>query len=684
MIKSNNKIPPTIVSCCLLVAIVQPASAHEDHATVLEELLVFGRSQQLLGSALSASEGLVGYDDIQLPPLLRVGELVEALPGMVATQHSGTGKANQYYLRGFNLDHGTDFSASLDGVPLNMRTHGHGQGYLDLNFMIPELVATTAYRKGPYSARDGDFSSAGSVRFGYYDRLDESLLEFTLGEFGFNRGLLAGSQQVGEGVVTGAIDVTRYDGPWAMEEDLQQEKLYLSYATAVAGVPARLDFHGYFGEWNATDQIPGRAVQSGLISELGFIDPDLGGETRRIAINGGLDFGTVQVSSYLINYDFTLFSNFTYFLENSDSGDEFEQRDKRNIFGVNVDGTNSLSDDYSVAVNWGGNFRFDNIREVGLYQTAGRLRNGTTRNDSVDELSGSAFGELSWSATERLRLAAGARADYYRWDVDALRQSNSGSGNDVLISPKLTLAYRVTDYLEAYLNYGRGMHSNDVRGAEISVDPVSGEPVAPVDVLVPSRGSEIGIRIEPRPGFNSTLVLYELDIDSELVFVGDAGGTEANNGSRRYGVEATMFWQLSDWLAFDAEYSKTEARYLGTESGLDSIPGAIESSFSMGLNAAWDNGISSSLQVRHLGESPLSEDNSVRADGSTLVNMGVGYRVGNLALRFEAFNLFDSNDYDIAYFYSSRLIGEPETGVEDVHFHPLEPRSLRMALSYYF
>ncbi len=684
MMKNREILRFPALAYFLLPVASHPAFAHEDHAPVLEELLVFGRSQLLLGSAMSASEGIVGYDDIQLPPLLRVGELTEALPGMVATQHSGTGKANQYYLRGFNLDHGTDFSAALDGVPLNMRTHGHGQGYLDLNFMIPELVATTAYRKGPYSARDGDFSSAGSVKFNYYDRLDESLLEYTYGEYGFNRGLFAGSIDLGDTAITAAIDVTRYDGPWLMDENLEQEKLYLGYAYTLGDIPAKLDFHAYFGNWNATDQIPERAVVAGLVDRLGYLDPDLGGETRRVSLSNSLGFGNVQATAYVIDYDFNLFSNFTYFLGNPEFGDEFEQRDDRKIYGVVMAGATDLSATLPLTFNWGGDIRHDDISEVGLYQTDSRIRKNTIRKDSVNELSASVFGEANWSLTDRLRLTAGARADYYSWDVRSNNNENSGQDNDLLISPKITLAYRLSNNLEAYLNHGRGMHSNDVRGAVISIDPISGQPVSKVDVLVPTSGSELGLRFEPDSRMNGTLAFYRLDVDSELVFVGDAGGTEANNGSHRHGVEATIFWQLADWIALDSEYSKTLANYRDTPSSMDSIPGAIESNFSLGLNAAWNNGLSSSLQVRHLGESPLTEDNSVRAEGSTLVNLGVAFRRESYSIRLDAFNLFDSDDVDISYYYPSRLPGEPVEGVDDIHFHPLEPRTLRLSLSYFF
>ncbi|MBL6690939.1 MAG: TonB-dependent receptor plug domain-containing protein [Pseudomonadales bacterium] len=264
-----------------LLLLTSHAWAHKQHGgeEMLEEIVVYGRSIQQIGSATSASEGIVGYQDIQLPPLLRVGELVEAVPGMVATQHSGTGKANQYFLRGFNLDHGTDFSAAMDGVPLNMRTHGHGQGYLDLNPLIPELVKTTRYQKGPYAPEKGDFSSAGAVDFEYYTALPDSLVEVTVGEDAYRRILAAGST----GDIVGAVDVTQYDGPWEINEDLTQYKAHVSWSPTINSLKTQFALDYYDADWNSTDQVPRRAVESGLINELGFIDPDLGGSSRRFA-----------------------------------------------------------------------------------------------------------------------------------------------------------------------------------------------------------------------------------------------------------------------------------------------------------------------------------------------------------------------------------------------------------------
>ena len=682
----RNQLTTSFAWLCLISAlsfVSAPLLAHEDQVTPMEELVVYGRAEEQIGTATAASSGQVGGADIQLPSRLRVGELVEAVPGMVATQHSGTGKANQYFLRGFNLDHGTDFSVHSEGVPINMRTHGHGQGYLDMNFLIPEMVSTTKFRKGPYHAEVGDFSSAGSVDFLFYERLPEPVFAATFGEDNFRRGLAAGSVDVGEGVLTGAIDTTRYDGPWRRPEDLQQDKFQLRYATQMGRARALIDLQGYTGEWDSTDQVPLRAIQSGQIDELGFIDPDLGGNTDRLALNASFDFEQWKVSAYAVDYDFSLFSNFTYFLENDLAGDEFEQRDKRRVYGINIDGTQDLAwGSRPSAIRWGLHARADDIEELGLYPTASRIRLGAVREDSVEELSVGAYAELEMALTDRLRSVYGLRADFYDWQVDALQPENSGSGNDVIFSPKLGLAYRFSDTVEGYVNWGQGFHSNDVRGVTARIDPVSTEAISPAEALVSSEGGEIGIRLERDTAFNASLVAFWLELDSELVFVGDAGGTEANTGSERTGLEASLFWQAADWLAVDANYTFTDASFLNSTGGGREIPGAVESTASLGVSAQWPNGFTGSARVRYLGEAPLIEDGSVTTDASLVVNAGIGYAFQNIELRLDVFNLFDSNDADISYFYASRLPGEPADGIEDVHFHPLEPRTVRLSLAW--
>jgi len=655
------------------------------HAGVVEELVVYGRAEPLLGQAATASEGVVGYDDIQAPPKLRVGELVEAVPGMVATQHSGTGKANQYFIRGFNLDHGTDFAVSVEGVPINMRSHGHGQGYLDLNFLIPELVETTRFRRGPYSASVGDFSSAASVEFDLYDRLDEALLSATLGEYGFYRALGAASLDLGSGSATGAVDFTAYDGPWDLSEDLEQFKLFGAYNGSVGVGEFRTTLQVYDSTWTSTDQIPVRAVDSGLISPLGNLDDDLGGETARHALTASLDFGRFSLAAYAVDYDFTLFSNFTYFLDDPDAGDEFEQRDKRRVYGIGAQGSsNPLGSAGALTFAWGADLRFDDIDEVGLYRTAARERIDTVRADRVEQLSLSAWGESRWQATRNLRVILGLRADWYDWDVTAFRAENSGSGDDAIVTPKLGAAWLLNDALEVYASMGSGFHSNDVRGATISIDPGDGTPAERVPVLVRSNGGELGLRFEQGRALNATLSVFWLELDSELVYVGDAGITEPNQGSERLGVESTLFWRATDWLAVNAAYALTDAKFRRDLGDGREIPGAVESTFSLGFNGKWANGWSASTRLRWLGEAPLIEDNSVRSDDSLLVNAGVALRRGPLEYRVDVFNLFDSSDNDIAYFYASRLPGESSGGVDDVHFHPLEPRSVRASVTWHW
>jgi hypothetical protein len=635
----------SLLFCSLSLCFPIAAISHEGNSEIVEELVVYGRAQELLGIADAASEGIVAFDDIKLAPMMRVGELVEAVPGMVATQHSGTGKANQYFLRGFNLDHGTDFSAFVDGVPINMRTHGHGQGYLDLNFFIPEMVATTTYRKGPYSALVGDFSSAGSVDFRLYDELDESILNVAVGAFDFYRIMGSSTIDAFNGKLTAAADYNTYSGPWDIDEDLEQSKLYLSYKTRIGDAEAKIALLGYSGEWNSSDQIPRRAVRAGVIDELGYIDPDLGGHTDRYGVTGQLNFDSWGATAYFVDYDFGLYSNFTYLLEDPVDGDQFEQIDRRQIYGLRLDGSSeTLTGFLPTTFRWGIDVRVDDIGDVGLYRTVARQRIGTVRVDSVDESSVSGYGDFAFALSDSLRVSLGLRADYFDWRVAADRPENSGEGSDYLLSPKFNAAFRAMDNLEIYLNWGRGFHSNDVRGSTITVDPVSGAPADPVDPLVQSNGAEIGARIESGEKFNATITAFWLELDSELLFVGDAGSTEVLGASERLGVEFSTFLQLNEWLAANLDYTYTDSKFKRDDGAGRYVPGAVETSAALGLNGVWQNGIFASARARYLGTAPLVEDNSVRSNASLLINVGVGYRRESIEFRLDIFNLLDSGD----------------------------------------
>jgi hypothetical protein len=662
-------------------------SATPPAAVDLDRIDVIGRRLNLVGEAISASEGSVGQAEIAARPSLRTGDLLEFVPGLVATQHSGSGKANQYFLRGFNLDHGTDFATFVDAMPVNMRTHGHGQGYTDLNFLIPETVEELDYRKGNYYADVGDFSSAGSARFRIADRLDGSA-ELGVGEDGYLRGVVVDSVDLGSsGALLYGVEAQRYDGPWTdIDEDVRKFNGLLKYSADVAGGRGSVTVMGYENEWNSPDQIPQRAVAQGLIDELGSLDTTLGGKSSRSSVSldwrGRVLGGDFSASAYAIDYDMRLFSNFTYFLDDPDNGDQFQQLDERRIYGF------ALSQQWDTGrARWrvGAEGRFDDIERVGLYRTAARQRLSTVREDAVEEGSFGVHAANEFRFNDAWRSYVGVRHDRYDFDVDARSLPvNSGRADDSATSAKASLAWTPSKSTECYLSYGQGFHSNDARGATIRIDPASGDAVDPVDALVDSEGYELGARLFFSNRVHATAALWRLDLDSELLFVGDAGTTEGSRPSRRDGVELGVYWFGNRYFEGDLEASYTRSRFSDSDPAGDEIPGAIPLVLSAGITGKLDSGWTGTLRVRHFGPYPLIEDDSVESDGSTLVNLRVGKQWRRLGLHLDVLNLLDSDDHDIDYFYASRLPGEPDEGVEDIHYHVFEPRTVRLSVQWKF
>lgn len=659
-------------------AFFSQAQAHPE-VEPIDEIIVNGRAIHLLGDARAGSEGVVGYKDFDKRPLSRVGELVEVIPGLVATQHSGSGKANQYFLRGFNLDHGTDFAAFIDGAPINFRTHGHGQGYLDLNFIIPEIVERIDFRKGPYYADVGDFTAAGTAAFKTYDELADGIAQATIGEFGFRRGLVASSFNLDSGTLLIAGETVFNDSPYVLDEELEKYNGLIKYTHEGERATWRVSLSGYDASWNSTDQVPLRAIESGLIPRLGFIDDDLGGDTTRISLNAQVETNDLQVSAYALYYDFSLFSNFTYFANDPVNGDEFEQRDERIMLGGSAAKTWSTElAGRSAAFRLGGDIRYDDIFNIGLFNTAGRQRLSTVRDDNVREFSAGGFAEVEVDLTNRLRASVGLRGDVYTYDVESSLPLNSGDGSEGIVTPTAALAWRATDTLEFYANYGQGFHSNDVRGAAISIDPVTLSAVDPVEVLVKAEGAELGARLE-QGNFHATLVGFWLELDGELVFVGDAGTTEPNDATRRFGVEFNAFWRPVEWLTLDATAAYTDARFITAPASDDRIPQAVENVFGGGATVDILDNLSATMRLRRFGRAPLIEDASVFSEPTTIVNLGFYYDLGPARFSLDILNLFDSEDADITYFFESQLPGEPAP-VEDIHLHPVEPRQLRGSL----
>ncbi|OFI33604.1 TonB-dependent receptor [Alteromonas lipolytica] len=653
----------------------------------IERVVVFGKQSDLIGESISASEGVIGAGDIAQRPLLRAGEILEFVPGMVVTQHSGSGKANQYFLRGFNLDHGTDFSITLDGMPVNMRTHGHGQGYSDLNFITPEFIQQINYQKGPYRATQGDFSVAGAANFALVSSFAKPFAKLEVGENGYLRTVAATNIAVGDDSLALGGEWQQYDGPWTdINEDIGKASVFARYRKATSDSVLHVTLLGYDNQWDAADQIPLRAVQQGLIDELGSIDNTLGGDSSRYSLSLNWQNADWLVNAYAVSSRLNLFSNFTYYLENPERGDQFEQVDERTLYGGSVSRFYSASvGDTHFHLIAGLETRFDDIREVGLYATDQRERLGTVRRDSVNEYSVAGFLQLDADLTDNLTAHADIRHDYLAVDVNSDNEQNSGDDSDHITSLKAGISYIINDAWQAYFNAGQSFHSNDARGAVIRIDPASGEVTNPVDLLVRGEGAEIGLRVARYRYYNASLSLWYLNNDSELVFVGDAGNTEASRASQRRGVELSVYYWFTANLTTDLELAWTDSQYREDEEGEGRhIEGSLPVVASLGLNWQMNDDWRSDVRLRYFGKRTLDSFKTHQSETFTVVNASLVYETSQWQTSLSVLNLFDSNDHDIDYWYASRLPGEPTQGTDDLHYHPIEPRTLRAAVSYAF
>lgn len=622
--------------------------------------------------------------EVNAVPFARPGEALEIVPGLIVTQHSGEGKANQYFLRGFNLDHGTDLAITVDGMPVNMPTHGHGQGYADINFLIPELIQSVNVRKGPYFADVGDFGSAGAVGIDYVTRLPRNIAEVTLGSFGYRRGVAAGSTTVGDGTLLAAIEGTKYNGPWDVPDDVRKINGVMRYSQGTPTDGFTLTGMAYSNAWNSTDQVAQRAIDQGIINRLGSLDPTDGGVSSRFSLSGNLahssEYGQTRISAYAIRSDLQLYNNFTYFLGNPVNGDQFNQLDRRTLGGFDI----RHAFDWRFAgletqTRVGIKTRYDDIR-VGLFKTEQRNWLSTVREDRVQEGNVGFWTDSTTRWTDWLRTTVGIREDFFAGSVTSDTPENSGNAQASMVSPKAGIVLGPWFKTEFYGNAGYGLHSNDIRGATITVDPT--DKVTPLDrvpLLVRSRGAEIGVRNKAIDGLTSSLAVFVLDFDSELLFVGDAGTTEPSRPSRRVGVEWVNQYKPVPWLSFDLDVAYTKARFTDFDIAGDRIPGAPAWVGSASVVIGGETGWFGALKARYFGPRPLIEDDSVRSLSSLIFNARAGYRFDNgLRIQLDVLNLFNTQTNQIEYYYVSRLPGEPIAGVADRHVHSAEPRAIRI------
>jgi outer membrane receptor protein involved in Fe transport len=679
------------------------ASAQGSSDGTLAPVVVQSSRNSVLGEASTANEGVVTQQQLEARTVYRPGEVLEATPGLIVSQHSGEGKANQYYLRGFNLDHGTDLRTTVDGMLVNKRTHAHGQGWTDLNFFIPELATELDYRKGPYYAAEGDFASAGAVSVRYADTLAAGIASFGIGQNGYARTLIANSAKYGNGNVLYALELFHNNGPFVVGDNYRKKNGLLRYSEGNEANGFNVTLMAYDGKWHATDQVPQRAIDQGLIDRFGAIDQTDGGKSSRYSVSTawrqtGKDSAS-QINAYVIRDRLDLYSNFTYFLYNADQGDQFYQPDARTTTGINASHTlfgtlNSRSSD----TTFGLQFQNDSIKN-GLFNTVARQIISTTRSDHISERSVGVFAENKTQWTDRFRTVAGIRADNFNVDVNSDTPANSGTVSATKASPKVTLIFGPFGKTEFYTSAGYGFHSNDARGATVTQVPpnakgeTAGDPLTRSPLLVRSRGIEVGVRTEAITGLQSALSLYRLDFDSELIFQGDAGTTAAGRPSRRIGFEFSNYYKPTKWLTIDADLAFAKARFRDFDPVGDRIPGSIEGVAS--VSASIDNlgPYYGGLQLRYFGPRPLIEDNSIRSKSTSTLNGRIGYKISRkVRIALEGYNLTNRKDNAIDYYYESRLAGEARTfggdglpiGTFDKHPHPIESRSFRVNLTVNF
>ncbi|MBS7807222.1 TonB-dependent receptor [Variovorax sp. PCZ-1] len=672
-------------ACCCTAVYAQSAEP------TLKPIEVPAHYDNAVGTSDAASQGSIRAELLKNKPALRPGEVLEFVPGMVVTQHSGDGKANQYFLRGFNLDHGTDFATTINGLPVNMPTHAHGHGYTDINFLIPELVERIDYRKGPYFATHGDFAAAGAADILYRTQL-APIASLELGARGYRRGLVAGSGLVGGGLkLLGALELSHNDGPWALKENFNKTNAVVTLSDGNAANGWNVSFMDYRARWRSTDQIPERLIgqpftggtSTGIFDRFDAIDTSNGGRTQRSSLSGqwrrsGQGMRD-EVSLYAMRYSLDLYSNFTYFTKGA-GGDQFLQKDARTVYGGSASRTfaHSLAGKDS-STQFGAQLRHDRIR-VGLFDTEQRNITNTTRDDSVRQTQTGLFAENSTQWLPMVRTVAGIRWDGLQTNVNSLSlAANSGKASDSQISPKFSVILGPFNKTEFFFNAGKGFHSNDARGTTITTDPATGLPADRVPGLAASHGIEIGARTEAINGLQSSIALWRLNADSELVYVGDAGATEAGEASKRYGIEFNNRYTPMPWLIFDADFAWTHARFANG----DFVDNSVDrvASFSATVKR---NGWSATLATRYIGSGPLEATNTVRSRPSITTNLRLGYQMSKqVEFGLDVFNLFNRRNDDIQYFYESQLPGEAAP-VADRHIHPGEPRSLRLSMKVNF
>ena len=660
-------------------------------------------------------------------PVLQPTEILEAAPGLAVVQHSGDGKANQYYLRGYDLDHGTDLATFWDDVPINLPTNAHGQGYTDLNFMIPETVSGLEVRKGPYWADVGDFDSAGTLNISLRDSVDRNIQSVTVGSFGYDRLLNLGSVKLNGGSLLYAGEFETNNGPWVTPEDEHKFSGLLRYSQGTATDGFTATALAYANNWNSSDQVALRAITTGQIGLFGDLDPTDGGDTSRFMLSTRLahsdDDGLWKANAYLVKYTLDLFSNFTWDTTDPVNGDQFHQHDDRVYGGADVSRTfNGTVFNLPSQTTFGLQTRYDDIN-VGLSNTFQRQFLSNTLFDHVNEGNVGVYAQNTTHWTDWWRTTLGRRSDYFGATVNSMLQpANSGSPAASIGSPKFTSVFGPFYKTEFFIGAGTGFHSNDARAVTVTETP--GDPTIPEGAspfLVRTMGVEVGVRSKIVPGLDSSVSLFYLHQNSELFFDGDTGTTVPGPPSQRTGIEFTNNYQPASWVRVDADLALSRARFLGLDTAQEqlyqSLAGYPQAQIGNApgnyiFNAPWmvgsagitlgeKTGWFGALRWRYISSRPLTEDGVFQAPPLNIINGRVGYQFADgWRIQLDALNPLNSTSYNASYAYGALLTsdslfamcfpahGPPtapaavcQNGVMDYSIHPIDSLALRLTLA---
>ncbi|MBT8377224.1 MAG: TonB-dependent receptor [Bacteroidia bacterium] len=654
----------------------------KDVTVVLEEK-AFQLEEMVLTEQLNTVSTITRLD-LNTTPVNSSQDILRKVPGLITGQHAGGGKAEQLFLRGFDIDHGTDLAITVDGMPVNMLSHAHGQGYSDLHFVIPETVNKIDFGKGTYYGDKGDFNTAAYVDFSTRDYLVENTVSVGFGDFNTQRtlGMFKLLDNAKNKNAYMAVEYLASDGPFESPQNFNRFNIFGKYTTFTPeNNKFSLTASHFTSRWDASGQIPQREVDNGNITRFGAIDDTEGGRTSRTNFNAAYiqnleDNSIITTNAFYTRYDFELYSNFTFFLNDPVNGDQIRQREGRDILGLN---TSIRKDSYlgSIPFNYtsGLGIRHDIIDNVELSRTANR--NTTLSNVQFGDVNQTNIYGFFNTEFEfgKLKVAPALRVDHFKFIYkDELQDTYSlQSQSKSIISPKLNFYYDVEDNMQLFLKSGIGFHSNDAR---VVVQQTR-------DILPKAYGTDLGLVWKPVPKLVFNSALWYLFLEQEFVYVGDEGIVEPSGKTERFGLDLGMRYQINDWLYLDTDATVTRARSLEAPSGEDYIPLAPDVTLTGGLSVTDLGRFSGGLRTRYLSDRPANEDNSIVAEGYVVTDFNINYKMGDVTLGLVVENLFDVAWNETQFATESRLQNESQS-VEEIHFTPGVPFFVRASVRYTF